>query len=407
MSDTKEDPTTMNRSESDQNGMTTGRSDIDTNVQIDNVTKIYDEGGEDVVAVEDVSIDIRRGEFLVFVGPSGCGKTTTLRTVAGLEEATEGRIVIDGVDVSGLEPRQRGVAMVFQNYALYPHMTVRENISFPLRIRKFPDDEIVSRVEEAAELLEISELLDRKPSDLSGGQQQRVALGRAIVREPSVFLMDEPLSNLDAKLRVQMRTELNDIHKRVGKTTIYVTHDQAEAMTLGDRVAVLNKGKLQQLAPPQELYDQPANKFVAGFIGEPAMNFIPTEIVPSGSGMDARTDVGTIELPEDIVTAVENWGGSHDQLTLGIRPEDLNDAELSEDQGSAGSSMEAFVHLVEPVGSDRFLTLRPDSDSHESMEFTARVDPDSDITQDRMVELTINRKNVHLFDERTGENITV
>jgi multiple sugar transport system ATP-binding protein len=407
MSDTKEDPTTMNRSERDQNGMTAESSDIDTNVQIDNVTKIYDEGGEGVVAVEDLSIDIRRGEFLIFVGPSGCGKTTTLRTVAGIEKATEGRIFIDGIDVSGLEPRQRGVAMVFQNYALYPHMTVRENISFPLRIRKFPDDEISSRVEEAAELLEISELLDRKPSDLSGGQQQRVALGRAIVREPSVFLMDEPLSNLDAKLRVQMRTELNEIHKRVGKTTIYVTHDQAEAMTLGDRVAVLNKGKLQQLAPPQELYDQPANKFVAGFIGEPAMNFIPAEIVPTDNGMDAQTDVGTIELPEDVVTAAENWGGPYDELTLGIRPEDIDDAELSEDQGSSNSTINAFVHLVEPVGSDRFLTLRPDSDSHEMMEFTARVDPDSDITQDRRVELTINRKNIHLFDERTGENITV
>jgi multiple sugar transport system ATP-binding protein len=407
MSDTKEDPTTMNRSERDQNGMTAESSDIDTNVQIDNVTKIYDEGGEGVVAVEDLSIDIRRGEFLIFVGPSGCGKTTTLRTVAGIEKATEGRIFIDGIDVSGLEPRQRGVAMVFQNYALYPHMTVRENISFPLRIRKFPDDEISSRVEEAAELLEISELLDRKPSDLSGGQQQRVALGRAIVREPSVFLMDEPLSNLDAKLRVQMRTELNEIHKRVGKTTIYVTHDQAEAMTLGDRVAVLNKGKLQQLAPPQELYDQPANKFVAGFIGEPAMNFIPAEIVPTDNGMDAQTDVGTIELPEDVVTAAENWGGPYDELTLGIRPEDIDDAELSEDQGSSNSTINAFVHLVEPVGSDRFLTLRPDSDSHEMIEFTARVDPDSDITQDRRVELTINRKNIHLFDERTGENITV
>lgn len=407
MSDTKEDPTTMNRSERDQNGMTAESSDIDTNVQIDNVTKIYDEGGEGVVAVEDLSIDIRRGEFLIFVGPSGCGKTTTLRTVAGIEKATEGRIFIDGIDVSGLEPRQRGVAMVFQNYALYPHMTVRENISFPLRIRKFPDDEISSRVEEAAELLEISELLDRKPSDLSGGQQQRVALGRAIVREPSVFLMDEPLSNLDAKLRVQMRTELNEIHKRVGKTTIYVTHDQAEAMTLGDRVAVLNKGKLQQLAPPQELYDQPANKFVAGFIGEPAMNFIPAEIVPTDNGMDAQTDVGTIELPEDVVTAAENWGGPYDELTLGIRPEDIDDAELSEDQGSSNSTINAFVHLVEPVGSDRFLTLHPDSDSHEMMEFTARVDPDSDITQDRRVELTINRKNIHLFDERTGENITV
>jgi multiple sugar transport system ATP-binding protein len=407
MSNKNQNPTVTNHSETDRSDATVDAADVDTNVQIDNVTKVYDEGGEGVVAVEDLSIDIRRGEFLVFVGPSGCGKTTTLRTVAGLEKATEGRILIDGVDVSGLEPRQRGVAMVFQNYALYPHMTVRENISFPLRIRNFPDDEINSRVEEAAELLEISELLDRKPSDLSGGQQQRVALGRAIVREPSVFLMDEPLSNLDAKLRVQMRTELNEIHKRVGKTTIYVTHDQSEAMTLGDRVAVLNKGQLQQLAPPQELYAQPVNKFVAGFIGEPAMNFIPTEIVPGSSGMNAETGVGDIKLPTDIAAAVENWGGPYDQLTLGIRPEDLNDAELSGDQSSSDNTIEAFVHLIEPVGSDLFLTLRPNSDSNEEMEFTARVAPDSDITQDRTVKLSLNRENIHLFDERTGENITV
>lgn len=219
--------------------------------------------------------------------------------------------------------------------------------------------------------------------------------------------MDEPLSNLDAKLRVQMRTELNDIHKRVGKTTIYVTHDQAEAMTLGDRVAVLNEGQLQQLAPPQQLYDQPANQFVAGFIGEPAMNFIPTEIVANNSGMSAQTRVGKINLPKDIAATVETWGGPYDQLTLGIRPEDINDAELSSDQKSSNNIIEAFVHLVEPVGSDRFLTLRPNSDSHERMEFTARVDPDSDITQDTTVKLTVNRKNIHLFDDQTGENITV
>jgi multiple sugar transport system ATP-binding protein len=218
--------------------------------------------------------------------------------------------------------------------------------------------------------------------------------------------MDEPLSNLDAKLRVQMRTELNKIHKRVGKTTIYVTHDQAEAMTLGDRVAVLNRGKLQQLAPPQELYNRPTNRFVAGFIGEPAMNFLPAEVVPTGDGMRAQTDVGAIELPEDVVTAVENWDGSYDQLTLGIRPEDFSDPELSGDQPTAGNSIDAFVHLVEPVGSDLFLMLRPESDSGETMEFTARVDPGSEIIQDRTVKLTVNRKHLHLFDDRTGENIT-
>ena len=379
----------------------------DINVRIDDITKVYDEGGEHVVAVEDLSIDVRRGEFLVFVGPSGCGKTTTLRTVAGLEEATEGRIWIEDVDVSDLEPRQRDVAMVFQNYALYPHMTVRENLSFPLRIRKFPDDEISDRVKEAAELLEISELLDRKPSDLSGGQQQRVALGRAIVREPSVFLMDEPLSNLDAKLRVQMRTELNEIHKRVGKTTIYVTHDQAEAMTLGDRVAVLNEGELQQLAPPQVLYDSPVNRFVAGFIGEPPMNFMSVEVVSTDDGMEARSDVFTIPLPDDVASAVEDWDGPRDGLTLGIRPEDLSDAALTGENVTSDTTIEAFVHLVEPMGSDKFLTLLPDADSHEEMEFTARVDPDSEIVQDETARLSVNTDKIHLFDDRTGENITV
>jgi multiple sugar transport system ATP-binding protein len=383
-----------------------GLTDEEINVRIDDLTKVYDEDdGSGVVAVEDLSIDIRRGEFLVFVGPSGCGKTTTLRTVAGLETPTEGRIWIEGADVSDLEPRDRGVAMVFQNYALYPHMTVRENLSFPLRIRNYPSDETSDRVEYTAELLEISELLDRKPSALSGGQQQRVALGRAIVREPSVFLMDEPLSNLDAKLRVQMRTELNEIHKRVEKTTIYVTHDQAEAMTLGDRVAVLNKGQLQQLGPPQRLYDEPVNRFVAGFIGEPPMNFMPTGVVATDDGYEARSDHFEIELTDDLVAAVDDWGGDPDALTLGVRPEDINDARLAGDSTTSANTIEAYVRLIEPMGSDKFLTVSPTAEGHH--EFTARVSPDSEIREDEFAELAVTRSKMHLFDDGTGRNISI
>jgi multiple sugar transport system ATP-binding protein len=407
MSDTTQSQDSSDTSGEQPDGDTpTVHADEEVNVRIDDLTKVYDEDdGSGVVAVENLSIDIRRGEFLVFVGPSGCGKTTTLRTVAGLETPTEGRIWIEGEDVSDLEPRDRGVAMVFQNYALYPHMTVRENLSFPLRIRNYPSDETAERVEHTAELLEISELLDRKPSALSGGQQQRVALGRAIVREPSVFLMDEPLSNLDAKLRVQMRTELNEIHKRVEKTTIYVTHDQAEAMTLGDRVAVLNEGRLQQLGPPQRLYDEPVNRFVAGFIGEPPMNFMPTDIVAADGGYEARSDHFGIELPPDLVAAIDDWGGDPDVLTLGIRPEDINDAQLVGDATMAANTIEAYVRLIEPMGSDKFLTVSPTAEGRH--EFTARVSPDSEIREDEFAEFSITRSKMHLFDDETGRNISV
>jgi multiple sugar transport system ATP-binding protein len=373
-------------------------ADEDYNVRIDDVTKVFRGDGEEVVAVEDLSIDIRRGEFLVFVGPSGCGKTTTLRTVAGLEEPTEGRIMIEGIDVTGLEPRERGVAMVFQNYALYPHMSVRENLSFPLEIRNYPDDEVTERVDHAAGLLEISELLDRKPSELSGGQQQRVALGRAIVREPSVFLMDEPLSNLDAKLRVQMRTELNEIHNQVEKTTIYVTHDQAEAMTLGDRVVVLDKGKLQQIAPPQTLYDEPANRFVAGFIGEPPMNFVSVDVTTT----DGRTVVSSpffeLDLPDRTAEAIADRSGSY---TFGIRPEDLYAVDTVDGEWQ---TIEMRVRVVEPMGSDIFLTMTPPGD--ESVEFTARVSPEVDIEEGDLVELAVDPGKGHLFDDATGENVT-
>ncbi|WP_254546844.1 ABC transporter ATP-binding protein [Halomarina pelagica] len=377
------------------------------NVRIDGVTKVYEEsGGGDVVAVDDVSIDIYDGEFLVLVGPSGCGKTTTLRTVAGLETPTAGRIVIQDEDVTGYDPRERNISMVFQNYALYPHKTVRGNMAFPLEVRNYPRDEIDRRVDETAELLSISELLDRKPGALSGGQQQRVALGRAIVREPAVFLMDEPLSNLDAKLRVQMRTELNDLHKRVGKTTIYVTHDQAEAMTLGDRVAVMNDGELQQIAPPQYMYDNPVNQFVAGFIGEPPMNFFDVTVREAGDGYVAENDVFEFRLPADLSTAVDEWDGPRDGLTLGLRPEDVHDADVATDVVGEGNTFDAYVRLVEPMGSDKFLTLTPaDAPGDIEREFSARVAPDSRIEEDRVVALVANLEKVHLFDDRTGENI--
>jgi multiple sugar transport system ATP-binding protein len=372
----------------------------DYNVRIDELTKVFHSDGSDVVAVENLSIDIQRGEFLVFVGPSGCGKTTTLRTIAGLEDATEGRIWIENEDVSGDDPRERGIAMVFQNYALYPHMTVRENMTFPLRIRNYPTDEMSSRVNEAANLLSIDDLLDRKPSELSGGQQQRVALGRAIVREPSVFLMDEPLSNLDAKLRVQMRTELNEIHQRVEKTTIYVTHDQAEAMTLGDRVAVLNDGKLQQIGPPQHLYDNPTNKFVAGFIGEPPMNFLPVEVVENeGSYHVVAEGLFDLELPSNHSRALAE--ADVDSVTFGIRPEDLHDA--GEAGAPRGDNFEANVKVIEPLGSDKFLTLTPpDGD----IEFTARVVPESDAAVNELATLAPNLQKAHLFDNATGRNLT-
>ncbi|WP_227379328.1 ABC transporter ATP-binding protein [Haladaptatus halobius] len=379
--------------------------DEDINVQIDGFTKVFqNQNGDDVVAVEDVNIGIRRGEFLVFVGPSGCGKTTTLRTVAGLETPTEGRIIIEDEDVTGLDPRERGIAMVFQNYALYPHMTVRKNMSFPLRIRNYPETEIDERVQEAAQLLEIADLLDRKPSQLSGGQQQRVALGRAIVREPSVFLMDEPLSNLDAKLRVQMRTELNEIHQRVGKTTIYVTHDQAEAMTLGDRVAVLNNGELQQIGKPQKLYDRPTNRFVAGFIGEPPMNFMDIDLVSSSDAYHIQRETVELGLPDDVNSELDGYTSELDDVTFGVRPEDLHDAsEVQTVPVTEENTFEANVKVVEPMGSDKFLTVEPFEDESE---ISARVSPDSGASVGDIVTLAVDMDKVHIFDERTGDNVT-
>ncbi len=353
-------------------------------VHLSNVTKVYD---EKLAAVEEVDLTVEDGEFLVMVGPSGCGKSTTLRMIAGLERITAGEVSIGGQVVNDVPPQDRNIAMVFQNYALYPHMTVRENLSFGLRLSsEYDEEEIKRRVNEAAELLEIPELLDDLPKELSGGQQQRVALGRAIVRDPDVFLMDEPLSNLDAKLRTQMRTELQRIQEELDVTTIYVTHDQTEAMTMGDRIAILNDGKLQQVAPPEECYDYPNNKFVAGFIGSPSMNLLPVTVSETNS--DIRVEGTGFEM----TLSGQLPSGKY---TLGVRPEDFS---ISSDSGA----IETIVDVVEPMGSDNFLYLQI-ADSGE--ELIARVDSDLRPERGDMLVLEFDNHDAHFFDEE-GERIS-
>src|SRR5215207_9779525 len=312
-------------------------------IKLDNVTKRYPDGYE---AVRDMSLDVEDGEFLVLVGPSGCGKTTALRMIAGLEDITEGDLVIDGNVVNQLSPKDRDIAMVFQNYALYPHMSVRDNMGFALRLAGTDKEEINKRVEEAARVLDLTQHLDRKPANLSGGQRQRVAMGRAIVREPAAFLMDEPLSNLDAKLRVQMRAEVSRLQQRLGTTTVYVTHDQTEAMTLGDRVAVMRAGILQQFDSPRELYNNPRNLFVAGFIGSPSMNFF------SGRMENGRvhTPLGDLPLSDHLRRRVEERGRGTRDVVVGIRPEDFEDAGIVGDK--PGHSFEAPIDIVESMGSE-------------------------------------------------------
>ncbi|PSQ48421.1 glycerol-3-phosphate ABC transporter ATP-binding protein [Halobacteriales archaeon SW_6_65_15] len=356
--------------------------DRDVSLRLEDVTKTFEDGGGEVVAVDSVSMDIRDGEFVVLVGPSGCGKTTTLRMIAGLEDPTEGRVVIHGEDVLGQEPRERNVAMVFQNYALYPHKTVRENLAFPLAIRKYPKEERASRVQEVAELLDIAELLDRRPGDLSGGQQQRVALGRAIIRDPEVFLFDEPLSNLDAKLRIEMRTELNKLHARVGKTSVYVTHDQEEAMTLSDRVAVMNDGKLQQIAPPQTVYERPANLFVEG----EAVRATRAVLQTLGERLQA---------------------GDATDLVFGVRPEDVTDTTVVDESFPPETTFDAYVTVVEPIGANKDLTLAPSESAPEDEEFTVRVDANSTAQPGDTVTFAVDMSKAHLFDRATGENLTL
>ncbi len=314
------------------------------NVTLEHVTKQYD----DVTAVNDMNLDIQDGEFVCLVGPSGCGKSTTMETIAGLTLPTEGEITIAGKDVTKLPPKDRGIAMVFQNIALFPHMDVYDNVSFGLRLRDFETEEIDRRVERAADILQIGELLDRQPAELSGGQRQRVAIGRAIVREPEAFLMDEPLANLDAKLRVHMRTELQRLHKELDTTIIYVTHDQAEAMTMSDRIAVLNNGQLQQIAPPLTCYNEPANRFVAGFIGSPSMNFIEGEV--SRDGFESAFISVEFDPTEFDVSV-------GDAVTLGVRPEDVH---LTGEAGSIAhptKSVDTVTDVIEPMGNEIFVYL--------------------------------------------------
>jgi len=350
----------------------------------------------DVVAVEDLSLEIRDGEFLVLVGPSGCGKTTSLRMLAGFERPTYGTVSIDGKVQNRVPPQQRDLAMVFQSYALYPHMTVYKNLSFGMRVRREPRSQIRSQIQEVARLLEIEQLLDRRPSELSGGQRQRVALGRAMLRQPRAFLMDEPLSNLDAALRVQMRVELKRLHERLGVTTVYVTHDQVEAMTMGDRIAIMNGGRLQQADVPEAIYDRPANLFVAGFIGSPKMNLLRGEV----SASDGRPCVAlldtSIPLAEAAADAVGRLG--HGEVVVGIRPEDLR---LSTDAPASYSSrLEGVVELVEPLGSETYVVLRVAGET-----LTARFPPRASVGPGDAVEVAVTPAHLHVFDARSEQNV--
>ncbi|AEH36924.1 ABC transporter ATP-binding protein [Halopiger xanaduensis] len=379
-------------------------------IELADLTKRFD----DVTAVDGIDLEVRDGEFLVVVGPSGCGKSTTLRCIAGLESPTDGRIRIGDEDVTAQEPHERDIAMVFQNYALYPHMTAERNMTFGMQsATDFSSEEIDQRVAEAAETLDIADLLDRTPSALSGGEQQRVALGRAIVRDPAVFLMDEPLSNLDAKLRVQMRTELSRLHEELGTTTVYVTHDQTEAMTLGDRVVVMNDGRIQQVDTPQRLYDYPSNRFVAEFIGDPAMNMLEVTVEDGPSGPIVRHEAFTIEVPD----APELEGLDGDRAVLGFRPEDASLADRDAAAGGGADApdrrqtgrgdperttgpIEATVQVTEPLGDTLLCYCRAGED-----EFKVQTAPRTGRAAGDGVTLTLDADRLHLFDPETGEAI--
>ncbi|QPV61731.1 ABC transporter ATP-binding protein [Halosimplex litoreum] len=376
-------------------------------VKLEHVTKRY----ADVTAVDDMNLDIRDGEFVTLVGPSGCGKSTTLETMAGLTIPSEGTITIAGEDVTTRPPKDRDIAMVFQNIALFPHMDVHDNMSFGLRLRDFDGDEIDRRVERAAEILQIESLVDRMPDELSGGQRQRVAIGRAIVREPAVFLMDEPLANLDAKLRVHMRTELQRLHKELDTTIVYVTHDQAEAMTMSDRIAVMNEGHLQQIAPPLVCYDEPANLFVAGFIGSPSMNFVEGTV-----GAGAITTPG-FDLDFEPGQVPELAAG--DDVTVGVRPEDVYPVENAGELANPTRPIRARTDVLEPMGDEIFvyLVLRGEDASgaqaattdtasaRGSDELLMSVEPDSDLAGDEDIEVVLDRRKIHVFDTETGDAV--
>ncbi|QSG10978.1 ABC-type spermidine/putrescine transport system,ATPase component [Halapricum desulfuricans] len=360
-------------------------------VTLDGVTKVFQDESGDIVAVDDLNLEIRDGEFLVLVGPSGCGKSTTLRMVAGLETPTEGTIHLGNRPITNRTPQERDIAMVFQSYALYPHMTVRGNMSFGLEeSTDLSDAEIREQVEDAAELLDIDNLLDRQPDELSGGQQQRVALGRAIVREPEAFLLDEPLANLDAKLRAEMRTELQQLQENLGTTTIYVTHDQTEAMTMSDRIAVLNDGELQQVGTPLECYHRPNNQFVAGFIGEPSMNFLPVTL-------EDGTLVGEhfeYSLSEDVRADLEG----HTELVFGIRPEDIDIV----DSPTGAHEFLATVGVVEPQGDENTVHLAFEGQERTESELTATIGGMRSAEEGASVGIELPENAIHVFDAETG-----
>ncbi|UPM44945.1 ABC transporter ATP-binding protein [Halocatena salina] len=362
-------------------------------IDIDDVTKRFGDGEDGIVAVDDISLYIDDGEFVVFVGPSGSGKSTLLRTVAGLEDQTEGDVVIGDTIVNELGPRARNIAMVFQNYALYPNMTVEENMAFGLKMSTdMLETEIEKRVHETAETMGIEKLLHSTPGEMSGGQQQRVALGRAIVRDPNVFLMDEPLSNLDAKLRTEMRTEINRLQNDLSVTTLYVTHDQTEAMTMGDRLVVLNHGELQQVGTPLECFYRPSNRFVAGFLGSPSMNFFEGHV----EGGTLRVDGFDYDLTEEMQISV----GDRNDLLLGARPEDI----VLHDDASSAHEFEAIVDVVEPMGSISYVYLQAKSQDRDTM-FIAETDGQRPINEGTSLYVEIPDDDVHLFDAATGETI--
>ncbi len=361
-------------------------------LSLQHVCKIYSGGVE---AVSDFNLEIPDKEFVILVGPSGCGKSTTLRMIAGLEEITKGDIYIGGVRVNDVQPKDRDIAMVFQNYALYPHMTVYENMAFGLKLRKVPKEEIQRKVEEAADILDIRHLLDRKPKALSGGQRQRVALGRAIVRDPKVFLLDEPLSNLDAKLRAQMRTELSKLHQRLGTTFIYVTHDQTEAMTMGDRIVVMKDGVIQQIDNPTNLYDRPCNLFVAGFIGSPQMNFIDAKLVKKDGRWFVSFGQYEFAIPEEKIGGTDLSAYDDKDVILGVRPESLRDEENYVNAPGA-DLIDCFVDVAERMGSETFLYLRC-----EGADLTARVSPRSAAKPGDRIRIALDILKIHLFDRET------
>ena len=387
-------------------------------IVLDKVTKRYPDGA---LAVSEMNIEIADGEFIILVGPSGCGKSTALNMIAGLEDISGGELRIDGERANEKSPKDRDIAMVFQSYALYPHMSVRENMAFPLRLAKVDDATVKSKVEEAAKILDLTQHLDRRPSNLSGGQRQRVAMGRAIVRSPKAFLMDEPLSNLDAKLRGQMRTSVSKLQKQLGTTTVYVTHDQTEAMTLGDRVVVLRGGHVQQIGSPQFLYDQPANLFVAGFIGSPSMNFVPATL----EGGALKSALGEVPLTDRIRTLVESSGAGR-EVVAGIRPEHFEDVALVDEQHRArGATFSSTVDVLESMGAEKYAYFSLESELAQTEELAeiaadagsadvpgsgttivTRLDAASTAKEGETLQVWFDPDRIQLFDPKSGRNLT-